>query len=79
MCKIASSFTDAAVTLMELTAYFKDNVPRNEATLLYTDETTVLVQLRKGTYMNDFSLNQATVTPVNFIICTKYSLNGSLD
>ena len=40
--KVLSSFTQ---DLIELTAYFQENVPRNEATLVYANETTVLLQL----------------------------------
>ena len=39
--KIASGFSDRAADLTEVTAYFQENVPRNEATLLYTNGTTV--------------------------------------
>ena len=47
--KVLSSFTQ---DLIELTAYFQENVPRNEATLLYANETTVLLQLRNGGIYN---------------------------
>ena len=44
--------TDGGTDLIELTAYLQENVPRNEATLLYANETTVLLQLRVGGIYN---------------------------
>ena len=43
--KISPSFSQKKRELDELTAYFYENVPQNEATLLYTNETTILVKL----------------------------------
>ena len=46
--KVLPSFTNREANLIELTAYFQENVPRNEATLRYANETTVVIQLREG-------------------------------
>ena len=47
--KVLPSFTKEGETkLIELTAYFQDNVPQNETTFVYTNENKIVVDLRKG-------------------------------
>ena len=51
--KVLSSFTNEQTDLIEITADFKENVPQNEATLVYANETTLVLQLRKGAFINE--------------------------
>ena len=47
--KVLTSFKhEGKAKLDSLTAYFQDNVPQNETTLIYTNENKIVVDLRKG-------------------------------
>ena len=47
--KVLTSFKhEGEAKLIELTAYFQDNVPQNETTFVYTNENKIVVDLRKG-------------------------------
>ena len=46
--KVLTSFKhEGEAKLIELTAYFQDNVPQNETTFVYTNENKIVVDLRK--------------------------------
>ena len=46
--KVLTSFKqEGEAKLIELTAYFQDNVPQNETTFIYTNENKIVVDLRK--------------------------------
>ena len=46
--KVWTSFKqEGEAKLIELTAYFQDNVPQNETTFVYTNENKIVVDLRK--------------------------------
>ena len=46
--KVLTSFKhEGQAKLIELTAYFQDNVPQNETTFIYTNENKIVVDLRK--------------------------------
>ena len=62
--KISRSFSQKKRDLVELTAYFHENVPQNEATLLYTNETTILMQLNnEGKIKGNVILSIANLNP----------------